>query len=124
MRHLGRTEEKLSSRWLSYRAVTCRAIRIAPISPMALPNRPWRIYSVWTTGGADRVEIVDYHRQIPNPTPGEVQLLEFIEPMGLTQSDLARAIAVPPRRINEIVLGKRSITADTDLRLARYFGVT
>ena len=61
-------------------------------------------------------------RQIPNPTPGEVLLLQFIEPMGLTQDGLARAIGVPPRRINEIVLGKRSITADTDLRLARYFG--
>ncbi len=63
-------------------------------------------------------------RQIPNPTPGEVLLLEFIEPMGLTQNGLARAIGVPPRRINEIVLGKRSITADTDLRLSRYFGVS
>jgi antitoxin HigA-1 len=62
--------------------------------------------------------------QIPNPTPGEVLLLEFIEPMGLTQNGLARAIGVPPRRINEIVLGKRSVTADTDLRLARYFGVS
>ena len=63
-------------------------------------------------------------RQIPNPTPGEVLLLEFIEPMGLTQNGLAPAIWVPPRRINEIVLGKRSITADADLRLARYFGVS
>ena len=63
-------------------------------------------------------------RQIPNPTPGGVLLLEFIEPMGLTQNGLARAIGVPPRRINEIVLGKRSITADTDLRLSRYFGVS
>ena len=63
-------------------------------------------------------------RQIPNPTPGEVLLQEFIDPMGLTQNGLARAIGVPPRRINEIVLGKRSITADTDLRLARYFGVS
>src|SRR5665213_3156806 len=62
-------------------------------------------------------------RQIPNPIPGGVLLLEFIEPMGLTQNGLAHAIGVPPRRINEIVLGKRSITADTDLRLARYFGV-
>ena len=44
--------------------------------------------------------------------------------MGLTQNGLARAIGVPPRRINDIVLGKRSITADTDLRLARYFGVS
>ncbi len=63
-------------------------------------------------------------RQIPNPTPGEILLLEFIQPMGLTQNGLARAIEVPPRRINEIVLGKRSITADTDLRLSRYFGVS
>jgi addiction module HigA family antidote len=63
-------------------------------------------------------------RRIPNPTPGEILLLEFIEPMGLTQNGLARAIGVPPRRINEIVLGKRSVTADTDLRLARYFGVS
>lgn len=62
--------------------------------------------------------------QIPNPTPGEILLAEFIEPMGLTQNGLARAIGVPPRRINEIVLGKRAITADTDLRLARYFGVS
>jgi addiction module HigA family antidote len=46
---------------------------------------------------------------------------EFLTPMGLSQSALARAIGVPPRRINEIVLGKRAVTADTDLRLARYF---
>jgi len=51
-------------------------------------------------------------------------LHEFIEPMGLTQSGVARAIGVPPRRINEIVLGKRAVTADTDLRLARYFGLS
>lgn len=61
---------------------------------------------------------------IPNPTPGEMLLLDFIEPLGLTQNGLARAISVPPRRINEIVLGKRSITADTDLRLARFFGLS
>ncbi|HLW92649.1 MAG TPA: HigA family addiction module antitoxin [Roseiarcus sp.] len=61
---------------------------------------------------------------IANPTPGEILLREFIEPMKLSQNGLARAIGVPPRRINEIVLGKRSITADTDLRLARYFGLS
>ena len=44
--------------------------------------------------------------------------------MGLTQNGLARAIGVPPRRINEVVLGKRAVTADTDLRLARYFGLS
>jgi addiction module HigA family antidote len=47
-----------------------------------------------------------------------------LKPMGLSQNALARAIRVPPRRINEIVLGKRAITADTDLRLARYFGIS
>jgi antitoxin HigA-1 len=57
----------------------------------------------------------------PNPYPGEILMEEFLKPMGLSQTALARAISVPPRRINEIVLGKRAITADTDLRLARYF---
>jgi addiction module HigA family antidote len=61
---------------------------------------------------------------LPNPTPGEILLEEFLMPMGLSQNALARAIRVPPRRINEIVLGKRAVTADTDLRLARYFGVS
>lgn len=59
-----------------------------------------------------------------NPHPGEILLEEFLKPMDLSQNALARALSVPPRRINEIVLGKRAITADTDLRLARYFGVS
>jgi antitoxin HigA-1 len=63
-------------------------------------------------------------RQIHNPTPGEILLEEFLKPMGVSQNGLARAIKVPPRRINEIVLGKRAITADTDLRLARFFGLS
>jgi addiction module HigA family antidote len=58
---------------------------------------------------------------LPNPHPGEILLEEFLRPMGLSQNRLARALHVPPRRINELVLGKRSVTADTDLRLARYF---
>lgn len=57
-------------------------------------------------------------------TPGEILLEEFILPAGLSQTALAKAIGVPPRRINEIVLGKRAITADTDLRLARYWGMS
>ena len=61
---------------------------------------------------------------IPNPTPGEILAEEFLGPMGLSQNELARAIHVSPRRINEIVLGKRAVTADTDLRLARYFGLS
>lgn len=56
--------------------------------------------------------------------PGEVLLEEFIQPLGVTQNRVAVEIGVPPRRINEIVHGKRRITADTALRLARYFGTT
>lgn len=61
---------------------------------------------------------------LPNPHPGEILFEEFLKPMELSQNALARAIHVPPRRINEIVLGKRAMTADTDLRLARYFGLS
>jgi antitoxin HigA-1 len=62
--------------------------------------------------------------RLANVHPGEVLLEEFLEPLGLSQNALARALSVPPRRINEIVLGKRSLTADTALRLARYFGTS
>lgn len=71
--------------------------------------------SVTTTRAADT---------IPAATVGEILLEEFLLPMDLSQNALARAIAVPPRRINEIVLGKRAMTADTDLRLTRYFGMS
>jgi plasmid maintenance system antidote protein, XRE family len=66
----------------------------------------------------------DAGERLPNPHPGEILLEEFLKPMELSQNALARAIRVPPRRINELVLGKRSVTADTDLRLARYFGLS
>ena len=56
--------------------------------------------------------------------PGEVLLEDFLRPLEVTQHRLAIAIGVPPRRINEIVHGKRRVTADTALRLARYFGTT
>ena len=56
--------------------------------------------------------------------PGKLLLKEFLEPMGIPQRELARGISVPPRRINEIVLGKRGISADTSLRLGRYFGMS
>jgi addiction module HigA family antidote len=56
--------------------------------------------------------------------PGEVLLADFLEPLGLSQYRVARDISVPPRRINEIVHGTRSISADTALRLARYFGTS
>lgn len=57
-------------------------------------------------------------------TPGDILLEEFLKPAGLSQTALARAIGVPPRRINEIVLGRRAVTADTDLRLTRYWGLS
>jgi antitoxin HigA-1 len=56
--------------------------------------------------------------------PGEVLMEEFLQPLELSQHRLAVSIAVPPRRINEIVHGKRRITADTALRLSRFFGTT
>jgi antitoxin HigA-1 len=63
------------------------------------------------------------HR-LPPIHPGEVLLEEFLIPMGLSQYRLAKGLGVPPRRINEIVHGKRAVTADTALRLARYFGTS
>ncbi len=56
--------------------------------------------------------------------PGEILLEEFINPMGISQYRLAKDISVPPRRINEIVHGKRGVSADTALRLERYFGLS
>ena len=61
---------------------------------------------------------------LPNIHPGEVLLEEFLKPMNISQNKLGRDISVSPRRINEIVLAKRSITADTALRLGRYFNVS
>lgn len=60
---------------------------------------------------------------LPPVHPGEILLHDFLEPMELSQYALAKAIGVPPRRINEIVLGKRAVSADTALRLGRYFGM-
>jgi len=60
--------------------------------------------------------------KIPPLHPGELLLEEFLKPMNISQNQLGRALGVSPRRINEIIHGKRSITADTALRLARYFG--
>jgi antitoxin HigA-1 len=63
-------------------------------------------------------------RKLDPVHPGEVLLHDFLGPLGLSQYRLARDISVPPRRINEIVHGTRSVTADTALRLARYFGTS
>lgn len=63
-------------------------------------------------------------KRLPNTHPGEVLLEEFLQPLELSQNRLAREIGVPPRRINEIVHGNRAVSADTALRLARYFGTS
>jgi hypothetical protein len=61
---------------------------------------------------------------LKNPHAGDVLFEDFLKPLGLSQTALAKAIGVAPRRINEIILGKRAVTANTNLRLARYFGVS
>jgi addiction module HigA family antidote len=63
-------------------------------------------------------------KNLPPIHPGEILMEEFLKPMGISQYRLAKDISVPPRRINEIVHGKRSITPDTALRLSRYFGLS
>lgn len=63
-------------------------------------------------------------RTVPYPHPGEILLEEFLKPMGITQYRLAKEIGVPQRRIGEIVTGQRSVTADTGLRLSRFFGMS
>ena len=62
--------------------------------------------------------------KLPPIHPGDILLEEFLKPMGISQYRLAKDISVPPRRINEIVHGKRAITPDTALRLSRYFGLS
>lgn len=74
---------------------------------------------LWTT-----TEEIAEMSKLPPIHPGEVLMADFIEPLGITQHKIAVAIDVPPRRINEIVHGKRRITADTALSLARYFGTS
>ncbi len=63
-------------------------------------------------------------RNIDGVTPGELLKEEFLEPMGISQYRLAKEIGVPAQRIGQIIAGKRSITADTDLRLCRFFGLS
>lgn len=63
-------------------------------------------------------------KRLPPIHPGEILMEEFLKPMGISQYRLAKDISVPPRRINEIVHGKRSISADTALRLGRFFGIS
>src|SRR5260221_9011551 len=63
-------------------------------------------------------------RQLHNPHPGEILATEFLEQVGLSQNGLAHALGVPPNRIHAIVKGTRDVTADTDLRLCRFFGLS
>jgi addiction module HigA family antidote len=63
-------------------------------------------------------------RTVPYPTPGEILLEEFLKPLAMTQSHLAKEIGLPPRCISEIITGKRNITADIGLRISRYFGLS
>src|SRR5207249_1429682 len=85
----------------------------------------------WEVGDAREAEITEYHLEGPMPQqklppvhPGEVLLEEFLGPLEISQYRLAKDLSVPPRRINEIVRGSRAISADTALRLARYFGTS
>ena len=64
------------------------------------------------------------NKKLPPIHPGEILIEEFLKPMGISQYRLAKDISVPPRRINEIVHGKRAITADTALRLGRFFAMS
>lgn len=85
--------------------------------------------SWWKDSNEEKVQLVDYHQEknmkrLKNLHPGEILKEEFLDPMGISQNRIAREIGVHPRRINEIVLGKRAVTADMALRLARYFGTS
>jgi antitoxin HigA-1 len=63
-------------------------------------------------------------KKLPPISPGEMLLEEFLKPMGLSQYRLAKEIGVPPQRIGEIIAGRRAVTADTDLRLCKFFGLS
>jgi len=95
-------------------------------------NYPWRLIFRRTENGPEKVAIVDSHRRhlvalyvvpVKSPiTPGEILLEEYLKPMGISQNAMARAIGVPPRAVNEIVLGKRSITPAMSIRFGVFFG--
>ena len=100
-------------------------------------NNQWRICFIWTDeGNAGQVEIVDYHEttsmfqrhnpmnsdRLPNIHPGEILKLDFLEPLEITSYRLSKDLGVSQTRMGEVLAGKRSITADTALRLSRYFG--
>lgn len=85
-------------------------------------NSQWHICFTWINNNAEGVEICDSTKDFAPVHPGEVLAEDFLAGFNISQYRLAKDIHVPPRRINEIVKGKRGITADTALRLGRYFG--
>jgi addiction module HigA family antidote len=96
-------------------------------------NQQWRIWAtagrtpgqkMWRSSTIAREEPVTENTVMPPVHPGEILLEEFLQPLSVSQYQLAKAIDVPARRINEIVHGQRRITADTALRLSRYFGTS
>jgi addiction module HigA family antidote len=96
-------------------------------------NDQWRVCFEWIDNNAENVEIVDYHKytgirlmteKIPPVHPGEILLEDYLIPSGINQHQLALAMRVPANRISEIVKGKRSITAETALRLGRAIGTS
>jgi addiction module HigA family antidote len=94
-------------------------------------NKQWRVCFEWHSGNALNTQIVDYHwgknmntNKLLDPiTPGEILREDFMDQLGISINKLSRDLSVPPNRISAIVNGKRAITADTALRLQRYFGV-
>jgi len=93
-------------------------------------NDQWRVCFRWSAAGAEDVEIIDYDLGEANVsklkpiTPGELLMEEFLAPMGISRYRLAKEIGVPAQRIGKIVAGRRSITADTDLRLCTFLGLS
>ncbi len=105
----------------------CKAAILIFIPLSSTLSRKLRTLSIKINGACWPNEgsmLIKKAKKLPNIHPGEVLLEEFLKPMSISQNALARAIDVPPRRINEIVLKKRAITADTALRLARAFGTS
>jgi addiction module HigA family antidote len=93
-------------------------------------NDQWRVCFVWRDGDAYDVEITDHHRgarmneeRLSPVHPGEVLLEDFLKPMGISQYRLAKALGVPVQRVHDLVHGRRAMTADTALRLARFFAM-